>query len=373
MNFERLTSYLDHLVDDINTPSVDCIIYKEHKMIYRHFYGKKDIETNTNITGDELYFIFSLTKMVTCTAALQLYEKGKYNMEDPISKYLPEFGKMRIVGGGYAKNSIRVKHLFTMCAGLDYDLNADGIRKALAQGKTSTRDLVSAMSKTVLGFEPGSKFLYSLCHDVLGALIEVWSGKKLSEYMKENIFEPLGMKNTFFGLPKDSVLLAKMASLYEFGNDGKPKKAPLECPHILSNDYESGGAGLCSCPEDYSLFCDALACNGVGKTGNRILSSASIELMSTNRLNEQQKADFQSDSRPGYGYGLGVRVHTDKAESSSLSPIGEFGWDGAAGSFSMVDTKNKISLVYFQHIYIRDILLETGLRNALYSDLEYDK
>lgn len=325
--------------------------------------------------------------MLTCTAALQLYEKGKHKLDDPISKYLSEFERMRITSNaldtqssakiasgisigdksnytesGYAKNPITVIDLFTMSAGLDYDLSAEKIKKALQDGKTSTRDLVGAMSKTILGFEPGTRFRYSLCHGVLGALIEVWSGKRLGIYMEENIFKPLGMKNTFFGLPEDEDRLSKMAAIY------KPKRAPLKCGFNLSDNYESGGAGLCYCTEDYALFLDALACGRANAAGNRILTAETVKLMGTDHLSGQRSVDFDL-MRSGYGYGLGVRVHKDNAKSGSLSPIGEFGWDGTAGSFSMVDPVNKVSITYFQHIYAWDSEMHKGLRNALYSGL----
>ncbi len=393
MDFTKLKAYMDRLVSEYNTPGVDCIVYKDHEMLFRYYAGMSDIENGKNMDGSELYLIFSMTKMLTCTCALQLYEQGKYLMSDPLSKYMPEFEKMRVsldefdnanaakiasgasmgeevnaMGDGYAKNPITIKDLFTMSAGLDYNLNADGIKKALAAGKKSTRELVGALSETVLGFEPGTRYRYSLCHDVLGALVEVWSGKKLGEYMKENIFEPLGMKNTFFGLTKDEALLDKMAAIYTF-KDGEPKRLPLECGYNLSDEYESGGAGLTSCTEDYALFLDALACGGIGKSGNRILSSSTVELMGTDHLTGKRSEDFDN-MRSGYGYGLGVRTHINKAKSGSLSPIGEFGWDGAAGGFSMVDTKNNISLTYFQHVHCWDLRIQTEMRNALYACMD---
>jgi len=391
MDFTKLKKCMDKIVQEYNTPGVDCIVYKNNEMIFRYFTGMSDIENDKKMNGDELYLIFSMTKMITCTAALQLFEQGKYLMSDPVSKYLPAFEKMtisideldcensaKITTGGmlgesvetnqgvYAKNQITIKDLFTMGAGLDYALNDEVITHALAEGKRSTRELVSAMSGKILSFEPGTRFRYSLCHDVLGALIEVWSGQRLGEYMNGNIFEPLHMKNTFFGVPKNASKLAKMAALYIFEEDRKLKRLPLTCPYNLSEEYESGGAGLASCTEDYAVFLDALACGGVGKTGKKILSSKTIELMGTNHLKGKQCDDFYK-LRPGYGYGLGVRTHVDMAMSGSISPIGEFGWDGAAGAFSMVDTKNKISLTYFQHVYNWDIKIQTEMRNALYS------
>lgn len=394
MDFTKLKNCMDEIVQKYNTPGVDCMVYKDHEIVFRYFTGMSDIENNKKMEGNELYLIFSMTKMLTCTAALQLFEQGKYLMSDPLSKYLPEFEKMKISAGelnaeesakittggtlgesvktnqqGYAKNQITIKDLFTMGAGLDYALNDDAITNALNEGKTSTRELVSAMSEKSLGFEPGTRFRYSLCHDVLGALIEVWSGEKLGEYMRKNIFEPLNMKNTFFGVTKDEAKLSKMAARYTFDEKRKPKRLPLECVYNLSEQYESGGAGLTSCTEDYAVFLDALSCGGVGKNGKRLLSSKTVELMGTNHLKGKQCKDFY-ELRPGYGYGLGVRIHIDKATSDSLSPIGEFGWDGAAGAFSMVDIKNKISLTYFQHIHNWDIKIQNEMRNALYECID---
>ena len=393
MDFTKLKNYMNRLVNEYHTPGVDCIVYKDHEIIFRYYAGMSDIENNKKMTGDELYLIFSMTKMLTCTAALQLFEQGKYKLDDPISKYLPEFKKMKIsydeidsesaskvttgstIGedskkteSGYAQNKITVKHLFTMGAGLDYALYDEPIMNALNSGKTSTRELVRAMSEKVLGFEPGTRYNYSLCHDVLGALIEIWSGEKLGDYMRKNIFEPLGMKNTFFGVPEDEEKLEKMAARYTYEN-GKPKRLNLECAYNLSKEYQSGGAGLTSCTEDYALFLDAFACGGIGKNGNRILMHETVNLMKTNHLQGRQCEDF-NQLRPGYGYGLGVRTHINKEESKSLSPLGEFGWDGAAGAFSMVDTENKLSLTYFQHIHDWDLKIQTEMRNVLYSCID---
>lgn len=393
MDFTNLKNYMNMLVNEYHTPGVDCIVYKDHEIIFRYYAGMKDIENNKEMTGNELYLIFSMTKMLTCTAALQLFEQGKYKLDDPISKYLPEFKKMKIsydeidsesaskvttgstIGedskkteSGYAQNKITVKHLFTMGAGLDYALYDEPIMNALNSGKTSTRELVRAMSEKVLGFEPGTRYNYSLCHDVLGALIEIWSGEKLGDYMRKNIFEPLGMKNTFFGVPEDEEKLEKMAARYTYEN-GKPKRLNLECAYNLSKEYQSGGAGLTSCTEDYALFLDAFACGGIGKNGNRILMHETVNLMKTNHLQGRQCEDF-NQLRPGYGYGLGVRTHINKEESKSLSPLGEFGWDGAAGAFSMVDTENKLSLTYFQHIHDWDLKIQTEMRNVLYSCID---
>ncbi|MBQ4153059.1 MAG: beta-lactamase family protein [Oscillospiraceae bacterium] len=395
MNFDALKNCLDHIVKDYKAPGIDCVVYQNHKEIFRYYTGYSDLESGKRMQGDELYLIFSMSKMITCTAALQLLEQGKYLLSDPISKYMPEFENMKVYvndfdvkeglaitsgkggnnsqdnGGNIvdAKNKITVKDLFTMAGGLDYAVKDQAISTAIAEGKKTTREIVGAMSNKVLGFEPGTRFRYSLCHDVLGALIEIWSGESLGEYIENHICKPLGMEDTFFGLPKDDARMERIAGLYSLNNQGEIIKLPLGNEFKISEEYESGGAGLVSCVKDYSLFLDALACKGVGKNGNRILSPATIELMGTNHMKGKQCEDFYN-LRPGYGYGLGVRTHVDKTVSGSLSPIGEFGWDGAAGAFSMVDTKNSLSLTYFQHQRWWDVRMQTEMRNALYSCLE---
>ena len=389
MGFENLKECMDLLVKDPMRPSVDILVYRNHDVIYRYFTGVMDIENGGEIKGDEYYFIYSMTKMVTCCCVLQLLEKGKFQLDDPISKYLPEYSKMKITDeslntenavkiasgqtigeqinvndDGYAKTPITIRHLLTMTAGLDYNIYDDLIKKAISDGKYSTQELVRVMAEKTLGFEPGTRFRYSLCHDVLGGLVEVCSGMSLGEYMSENIFKPLGMTNTFFGLPED---ISKMPSLYSKFKDQPFKKEPFKCSYNLTADYQSGGAGLTSTTEDYALFLDAVACGGMGKTGNRILKEETVKLWGTNQLSGQAAEDF-NQMRRGYGYGLGVRVHMDPTRSGTISPVGEFGWDGAAGAFSMVDTENKLSITYFQNV-LALAPDQCAIRNALYKDL----
>ena len=387
---------MDRLVSEYNIPGVDCMVYREHEPLFRYFTGKSDIENDVDMNGNELYLIFSMTKMLTCTAALQLLEQGKYLVSDPVARYLPEFAEMklsaealdtaaaaRVATGstmgeskegstdGYAKNQITIEHLLTMSAGLNYALGAPYIKEAIAAGRRSTRELAGAMAQTPLGFEPGTRYRYSLCHDVIGALIEVWSGKSFGEYMKENIFDVLGMKNTFFGIPKDEERLSRMAVLYTHGKDRKPVRGELSCPYTLTEEYESGGAGLTSCTEDYAIFLDALANGGVGKNGRRILSEGSVRLMSANHLSGQRLDDFhQGHVGKGYGYGYAVRTHYDPAVSGSLSSVGEFGWDGAAGAMSLVDPQKKLAFVYFQHIHGWDPRKQKEMRNVLYGCID---
>lgn len=393
MKFEKVRQVLNDFVQE-GIPSVDCIITIDHTQVFRYFTGYANKELGRKVNGSELYLIFSMTKMLTCTSALQLYEQGKFQLNDPICKYLPDFTTMTLteqamdtnagvkVATGHsigehtnvtrdktAKNPITVKDLLTMTAGLDYDLFAPEIRKYIETGKSSTMELVSAMAKTVLGFEPGTRFRYSLCHDVLGALIEKWSGMLLGDYMHKYIFKPLGMTDSFFGIPKEDKKFKSLSQLYRFDKDRNVAPVDLTNPYNLTELYQSGGAGLTSTTADYAVFLDALACDGTSQNGYQLLKPSSVELMSQNHLSGQALDDFHA-LHPGYGYGFGVRTHMDRAKSGSLSPVGEFGWDGAAGAFSLVDRKNKLSVSYFQHVHETGYAFQRRLRNALYQDLE---
>lgn len=371
MNFDKITEFLDSLVRDKFTPSADCIITQNHNCIYRYFTGFSDIKNNVAVNGNEQYIIFSMTKMMTCVCALQLLERGKYQLDDPLSMYMPEFSEMRVRNGENepetALTPITIRHLFTMSAGLNYTLDYEHIVTAAKESGSNTRSIVSSFSKTVLEFEPGTHFQYSLCHDVLGALIEIWSGMKFSEYFEKNIAEPLGMKHTFFAKYHNENV-ENLAQIYKANPHGNFEDRPQWNPYILSDDYESGGAGLISNTADYSLFLDTLANNGVAANGNRILKKETVEMMKNNQISGAVLEDFDK-MRKGYGYGLGVRTHICPERSGSLSPVGEFGWDGAAGSFSMVDTTNSVSLTYFQHAFGWDVKTHEKLRNLLYEAL----
>ena len=375
-----------------HVPGLHCKVYKNHEEIFDYRAGLSDKEANKPIQGNEIYKCYSMTKMITCISALQLMEKNKFLLNDQVSMYMPEFEKLRIAetestgneletvatGKGdltattteseaFAKTPLTVRHLFTMSTGLDYNRKTPAILAAISEGRTSTRELAGELSKTVLGFEPGTRYRYSLGHDILGALIEIWSGLTLGEYMEKHIFKPLGMKDTFFGVPKSGERKARLAALYGKGENGFPTRKEPE--NALIDGYEAGSSDLCSSAEDYITFLDALACGGMGKTGERIISEASISLMKTDHTANMDRSALQK-SMPGYGFGLGVRTHIDKTQSGALSPLGEFGWDGAGGGFSLVDTDNKLSFVYFQHYSGWQRRTRYEMTNALYSCLE---
>ncbi len=350
---EKLTSYLDSL-PDTGIPSVDCIVFQNHKQIFRHMNSTSDAAKKKKVQADQRYLMYSMTKVQTMTAAMQLMEQGKLSLDDEVGTYLPAYRKLYVQDEtGLRESSVpmKIRHLLSMQSGLDYDLQRPGILRVLKEKgqKASTRELTDAFVQTPLLFEPGSHFLYSLSHDVAAALIEAVSGMSFGEYLKKNLWEVLKLRDTFFAKPDNSGL-NHLAQLYLQSGEGIVPMEPV-CAYQLSEQYESGGAGLISCTEDYAKLADALACGGVSVDGVRILKPETVEVMKTNLLGDASLKDFRTDlGREGYGYGCGVQILTDPDEIGSPAPAGVFGWDGAAGSCIQMDTASKMSFVYCQHV-----------------------
>lgn len=374
MNFTNLTNFINTL-PSCGIPGADIIVYREGKELYRHSAGVKDTETGEKLSGNELYYMYSCTKVVTCLAALQLFEQGKFLMTDPISSVLPEFADVRVKNGAYtvpAARPITFRHLFTMTAGLNYNLTSAYIQDIAEKtgGRCPTRETIAAIAKIPLDFHPGDKFQYSLCHDVLAAAVEVMSGMKFGEYVKKNIFDPCGMKDSTF-LMTDAVR-ARMAPQYRF-NDKKnvPEKTPLSNMYILGTEYESGGAGLISSVNDYIKFTDALACGGVSYLGNRIISENTLKMMRSDCLTAEMRADYHVkwSGLIGYSYGFGVRCQPDLSYGIVASPS-EFGWHGAAGSYMIIDPETRTSLFYGQHMLNnKERYVHPRIRHSFYSGM----
>ena len=355
MNTRLFDEYLDSL-EGLGIPSIDVRINKDHKEIYRYLKGDADPVKGIKAGDDTRYLVFSMTKIQTMTALMQLVEAGKVSLEDDVAKYLPAYGKltMKTPDNGTAPcGPMLIKHLVSMQSGLDYDLERKGIVEALKKygQKATTRQIVDSFVETPLEFAPGTHFLYSLSHDVIAAVIEVVSGMSYGEYLKKNIWEPLGMKNTFFAKPMndDDPLLARQY----IWDDPSQKIIPMDssCCYQLSENYESGGAGLMSTSYDYSLIADALACFGVGKTGNRILSEQSVNTIRTNLLGPASREDIKNTmGRLGYGYGVGMQILLEPELLGSPAKPGVFGWDGAAGAATIMYPEEHLSLVFMIHV-----------------------
>jgi CubicO group peptidase (beta-lactamase class C family) len=307
-----------------------------------------------------MFRLFSVTKLVTAVAVLQLCEQGKFKLCDPISAYLPEYRdlKVRLItpGGGQlirpARNTLTIEHLLSMQGGINGP-DVEPVRRVIAEtkGRAPTLAIARALAEEPLLFEPGTRFKYSWCFDVLGGLVEVLSGQTLGAYFKEHIFDPLGMKDTTFKpQAADEGRLAR--DYIHFNAKARRAERVGEDLHInLGTEYECPSGGLYSTVSDFILFTEALCNGGLGVRGARILRQESVENMRTNRQFDQAAADFAAfggTSKTGFGYGLGARVLVDREKNNSLSANGEFGWDGAHGCYVSADPTEEVAIFYAQ-------------------------
>lgn len=353
MDFTKLTNYMDGLEKEHHIPASDIAVYRNNECIYRHAAGFSDVQRTKPMTGHEQFFLYSATKMITCTAAMILIDDGKLSLDDEAGEFYPEFNDMYVMsenGPVKAHNKLTVRALLSMQGGLSYDLNTAAIRKfkQAEHHDDIMAEAMAAIAASPLLFEPSTHFNYSLCHDVIGGIIEKASGMRFGEFLKTRIFDPIGMTHTRFGI--DETDNPDFMEQYRY-NDTIKVCVPTSkaCEYTLIPGYESGGAGLVSCVDDYIRFCAMLANSGVTKDGTRIVSRERIDEMRTNMLSDKILKDFGRWNQ-GYGYGLGVRTMINKELCGAKSPLGEFGWDGAAGVYAMIDVDNNIALFYAQQV-----------------------
>lgn len=393
MNFSKLENLMNHFVSEGYAPGNTVEVYLKGNKVYEYSCGYSDIASKKPMEGNEHFFLYSCSKVATVTAALQLVEKGIIMLNDPLWEYIPEYRDMYIKSPSgelvKATKDIKILNLFNMTAGFTYDTTTPSFQKAreLTNGKMDTDVVVRCFASEPISFEPGTTFQYSLCHDVLAGLVSIVTGKKFRDYMKENIFDPLGMNDTTYKLTEN--IKNNMATQYTLvpenheGNMdivaaqtngaskiGVFKDNGLNNILVLGDEYDSGGAGIISTVSDYAKLICALAGKGTGANGERILSPGTVELMCTNTLNEEQLKTFNWKQLEGYGYGLGVRTLIDKVKGSSLGSLGEFGWGGAAGASVYADPSIGLAAVYAKHcLNPFEEYYQPRVRNVIYSCL----
>ena len=372
-------------------PGNSIVVYHKNKEVFRYNSGYADLENKIPMQGDELFNIYSCTKVATAVAALQLYEQGRFLLDDPLYAYIPEYANMFVRGANGeltpVKNPITLRQLFTHTSGLSYNIGAASIQELCRQNSAApTVDVIKAFAKEPLLFEPGTLWQYSFSIDVLGAVVEVISGQKFSEYVKEHIFAPIGVTDVYFH--RSPQVTERIAQQYRYLTEGNETDDLVQMQissgnyegylqnmgkgvsHVLGSDFDSGGAGICTSVESYAKFADALAMGGKAANGERILSPGTIDLMRTNQLTPEQAQGVTWSQLTGYGFGLGVRTMVDKARSGSVGSVGEFGWGGAAGATILVDPDLGFSYFYTHHMCNpQEDYYQPRLRNVAYACL----
>ncbi len=389
MNFQHLKKFIDRMAEE-RTPGCSVCVYADGKEVYRDSAGVSDLETGTPMTGEEYFNIYSCSKVTTVTAASQLVERGIVMLTDPLYEYIPEYRHVKVrTSDGLvdAKSPILVRDLFCMTAGYDYNLNSAPFRRAaeLTDGRMDTDIVTRCLAEEPLFYHPGEKWQYSIAHDLLAGLVSIVTGMKFRDYVRENIFEPLGMTHSYYHA--DDKIYAEMATQYEFEPDNGAIKDVVEAQKngtqiggtfvkkekdnqfIKGPEYDSGGAGIITTVGDYAKLAGALA-NGGTLGGERILSPNTIALLSTDHLTDGQRQYFNWRQFKGLGYGLGVHVHIDRTKSGSPAPLGQFGWGGAAGASIFADPTTGIGVFFAQHVLNpREEWYQPRLRNVVWGSL----
>lgn len=364
----RQTDYLDRIIENEihnnNLAGANITLIQNDKVLYRRSYGMADIERSIPMSHNTIFRLFSMSKPVTTVAALILMERGIIDLLDPVSKYLPTYQNqmVREADGTLrpAKTTMLLRDLLNMTSGLSYpdatpigelvggvfDKMCDGQRKGSG---TRTVDLALELGKLPLCYDPGTHWQYSTSADVLGAVIEIASKMRFSEFLEKEIFAPLGMKDTGFYVPNDK--RDRFAQLYRCDNLGiRPEdheNLGIEELYDHLPNFESGGAGLVSTIDDYSRFATMLLHGGT-YNGIRILSKRSVEFMRTPALDYNAfQADQDWYSLKGYNYGNLVRIMERPCDNGAASVIGEYGWDGWVGTYFIINPADNFIMLYF--------------------------
>jgi CubicO group peptidase (beta-lactamase class C family) len=356
VQLKRIEEVTKKQIDDGLVPGAVMLVARRDKIAWVSVQGKRDPAQPDPMKIDSIFRIYSMTKPIVTTTLMQLVEEGRLQISDPVSKYLPEIGNMKVgteVTGPDGKPRLRladptrpmmVQDLLRHTSGLTYGnrgtslINASYVDAGIGNRANTVAEMVSKLSKLSLKFNPGDRWEYSVAVDVQGRLIEVLTGKKLSDAVSERVLQPLGMVDTGFQVPA-----AKVARAAQPGP--RPNGQPMT-PRFKVDDgapYESGGGGMMSTVEDYLRFTSTIA-NGGTFQGKRILGKQTVAFMTTDHVGNRPGRP------PGVGFGLGFEVRTRVGDSALPGSVGEYGWAGNAGTLFWIDPKEQLIAIYMVQV-----------------------
>ncbi len=360
----RIDTVLNRYVQQGKLPGAVTLIARHGKVVYYKSFGHADIEANKPMNTNAMFRIASMTKAITSTAIMTLYEQGYFLLTDPISEYIPEFKNPKVVmkspGSDSvilvpAKSEITIRELLNHTSGITYGDGLQGpyyTKAGMTVGLLPTegrlKEKIQALGKLPLFSQPGEGFHYGMSVDVLGYLIEVITHKTLDEYLKQAIFEPLKMHDTYFTIPKDK--FPRLANLYKMDRGGKLVKETKYFPYPAAQTYFSGGAGLVSTAADYARFAQMLLNKGT-LDGVRILAPKTVELMGSNSIGDLFIFNpFKHNGIMGDKFGLGLAIRTERGVYDELETPGQLGWDGAFYTRFWIDPKEDMLAIFMSQV-----------------------
>jgi CubicO group peptidase (beta-lactamase class C family) len=379
----RLHQTLDQAVDAGRYSGYVVLLARDGKLVDQHAHGWRDVENKAPLAPDSIVRIHSMTKIITSVAILTLMEDGRLNLFDRVEKYLPALKDRKVLTGGTADSPvlvdasrpITINDLLTHTAGYYYNetwsagspVLIELFGRARIWEASNLADFVQRVALLPLSDQPGTRFRYGISTDLLGAIVEQVSGRRLDQYFQERILGPLGMKDTAFWISPENV--SRRAKSYT-RSPGGLVAVPDEARRNVGPDHGilSGGGGLWSTANDYIRFAQMLL-NGGQLDGVRILSRKSVELMRQNHI--AHIADPHPFGRLDQGFGFGVRMVADQGRSQTLGSPGMFGWDGAASTLVWMDPQERlVSLLILQHFPFDQDSIHAAFANGVYSALE---
>jgi len=382
----RIDATLKSFTDSGKTAGVSALIFEKGKEVYFNAFGYADREAKVPMDRNTIVRIFSMTKPVTGVALMTLYEKGAFQLDDPLSKYAPEFANMKVFKGvdangnmilEPAKRPITIRDLTRHTAGFagtDIPVLGDLVRKTDALNPSNTlSEMAKKLASLPLQFHPGDEWAYGPSVDVQAYLVEKLSGKPYDQYLKETIFDPLKMTNTRYVIPESD--RNRFAALYNRSDNGTLTRIPDEQANALNvKDWplKPGGFGLTSTLDDYMRFTQMLVNKGQ-LNGVRILKPETVKLMSTNQLPDtiSKRMWLPSKGRVGFGIDFAVRTQPPATKDENNGTVGEFFWDGAASTLFWVDPANDLTAVLFTQLVPFDrVKLHKSYRDAIYGMYE---
>ena len=348
----RLDAAMKKLVDDKQVAGLVTLVARHGKIVHFNAVGQLDTQKTDSIQKNSIFRIYSMTKPVTGVAMMMLYEEGKWQLNDPVSKYIPEFARMKVIVGKNddgtpkvedARRSMTMRELMTHTAGLGYVLNPlSPVDKMIIDGNVLNaaaplQTMIDGLAKIPLLAQPGTRWSYSIAVDVQGYLVEKLSGQSFADFTRTRIFEPLGMKDTAFYVPQEK--LSRLAKVHM--GAGASLKVDVNRPDpAVVPQGASGGGGLFSTAMDYARFCEMLLRGGQLR-GVRLLAPRSVEMMRTNHVNPEPLKTMP----PGTGWGMDFQVVTDAAAAGEPVTNGTFSWWGIAGTWFWIDPTQDLFMV----------------------------
>lgn len=357
---DRVTELTQRYVDAGRIAGAITMVSRHGKLVHFEAVGNRGIDKADPLQKDDLFRIYSMTKPITAVAIMQLYEQGKFQLTDPIAKFVPELAELSVLGEDGAltpaDKPITMQHLLTHTAGFSYGFNpTDPVdklyREAATLGAKNLDEFAAGLGKLPLKYQPGTQWHYSVAVDITGLIVERLSGQPFDEYLQEHIFAPLGMVDTFFSVPDDKM----DRFLPNHGWNPKTNKLITLGPESVSRFRNatmfSGGGGLVSTATDYLRFSEMLR-GGGELNGQRIIGRNTLNYMTTNHLPASvagggagESPNLVGTQLNGFGFGLGFGLMTDTAAAGVIGSNGEFYWGGAAGTVFWVDPKEDLVVI----------------------------